>query len=82
MLPPIVDAAWLADHRSEVVLADVRHDLDGRSTRAAYDAGHLPCEVFVDLERWLSAPATPQDGRHPLPTRGLRGGHVRLRHRR
>ncbi|MCW2984821.1 MAG: putative thiosulfate sulfurtransferase [Conexibacter sp.] len=68
MLPPIVDAAWLTDHRDEIVVADVRFYLDGRSPRAAYDAGHLPGAVFVDLERWLSAPATPQDGRHPLPT--------------
>jgi thiosulfate/3-mercaptopyruvate sulfurtransferase len=49
-------------------LADVRFYLDGRSARAAYDAGHLPGAVFVDLERWLSRPATPADGRHPLST--------------
>jgi thiosulfate/3-mercaptopyruvate sulfurtransferase len=68
MLPPIVDPAWLAAHRHDVVLADVRFYLDGRSPRAAYDGGHLPGAVHVDLERWLAAPATPQDGRHPLPT--------------
>jgi thiosulfate/3-mercaptopyruvate sulfurtransferase len=64
---PIVDVAWLHDHRDELVLADVRFYLDGRSARAAYDAGHLPGAVFIDLERWLSAPATPEAGRHPLP---------------
>lgn len=68
MLPPIVDAAWLAAHRDDVALADVRFYLDGRSPRAAYDAGHLPGAVYVDLERWLAAPGTPEDGRHPLPT--------------
>jgi len=67
MLPPIVDAGWLATHREEVVLADVRFYLDGRSPRAAFDAGHLPGAVYVDLEHWLAAPATPEDGRHPLP---------------
>jgi thiosulfate/3-mercaptopyruvate sulfurtransferase len=67
VLAPIIDAAWLADHRDEVVVADVRFYLDGRSARAAYDEGRLPGAVFVDLERWLSGPATPQDGRHPLP---------------
>jgi thiosulfate/3-mercaptopyruvate sulfurtransferase len=67
VLAPIVDAAWLSDHRDEVVLADVRFYLDGRSARDAYDHGHLPGAAFVDLERWLSAPATPKDGRHPLP---------------
>src|SRR4051794_27315780 len=65
--PPIVDRSWLADHRDEVVLADVRHYLDGRSARAAYDAGHVPGAVFVDLERWLAAPASAAAGRHPLP---------------
>ena len=68
MLAPIVDAAWLRDHRDEIVVADVRFYLDGRSARAAYDAGHLPGAVFVDLERWLAAHGTPEDGRHPLPT--------------
>lgn len=68
MLPPIVDHRWLAAHRDEVVLADVRFYLDGRSAREEYDAGHLPGAVYVDLERWLSATATPQDGRHPLPS--------------
>jgi thiosulfate/3-mercaptopyruvate sulfurtransferase len=67
VLAPIVDSDWLRDHRQDVVLADVRFYLDGRSPRAAYDAGHLPGAVFVDLERWLAAPATPADGRHPLP---------------
>jgi thiosulfate/3-mercaptopyruvate sulfurtransferase len=66
-LPPFVDAAWLAEHRDEVVLADVRWYLDGRSGAAAFAAGHLPGAVFVDLERWLAAPADPGRGRHPLP---------------
>jgi thiosulfate/3-mercaptopyruvate sulfurtransferase len=44
----------------------VRFYLDGRSGRAAYDSGHLPGAVFVDLEAALSAPASDA-GRHPLP---------------
>ena len=67
MIAPFVDASWLRTHHGDVVLADVRFYLDGRSPRAAYDAGHLPGAVFLDLERWLSAPASPQSGRHPLP---------------
>ncbi|MCW2778528.1 MAG: Rhodanese domain protein [Frankiales bacterium] len=67
MLPPFVSPAWLADHRADVVLADARTYLDGRSERAAYDAGHLPGAVFVDVHRWLAAPASPEGGRHPLP---------------
>src|SRR5215218_9413721 len=67
VIPPVVGPAWLQAHRASVVLADVRWYLDGRSGRAAYDAGHLPGAVFVDLDRWLAAHATPGAGRHPLP---------------
>jgi thiosulfate/3-mercaptopyruvate sulfurtransferase len=67
VIPPFVDAAWLADHRDEVALADVRWYLDGRSGAQAFEAGHLPGAVFVDLDRWLAAPADPARGRHPLP---------------
>jgi thiosulfate/3-mercaptopyruvate sulfurtransferase len=49
------------------MLADVRWYLDGRSGRAAYDAGHLPGAVFVDLDRWLAGHGDPAQGRHPLP---------------
>ncbi len=77
MIPPFVDAAWLGEHRDEVVLADVRWYLDGRSGAAAFAEGHLPGAVFVDLDRWLAAPADPRHGRHPLPepevfARGMR----------
>ena len=67
MLPPVVDLAWWRAHRDAAVLADVRWYLDGRSGRAAYDAGHLPGAVFVDLDRRLAAPGSPEAGRHPLP---------------
>ena len=55
MIGPFVDTAWLAAHRDEVVLADVRWYLDGRSGADAFAAGHLPGAVFVDLERRLAA---------------------------
>src|SRR4051794_27536959 len=67
MVPPVVDAAWVRGHRDALVLADVRWYLDGRSGRAAYDGGHIPGAVFVDLEEWLAAPGSPAAGRHPLP---------------
>jgi thiosulfate/3-mercaptopyruvate sulfurtransferase len=68
-LPIVVDATWLHDHRAEVVLADVRWYLDGRDARSAYDAGHLPGAVFVDLPGDLSRPSDdPTEGRHPLPS--------------
>jgi thiosulfate/3-mercaptopyruvate sulfurtransferase len=50
-----------------VVLADVRWYLDGRSGLDAYDQGHVPGAVFVDLNRWLAGPPSPAGGRHPLP---------------
>jgi thiosulfate/3-mercaptopyruvate sulfurtransferase len=65
-LPPFVNAAWLAAPRSKVVIADVRWYLDGASGRAAYDGGHLPGAVFVDLDAWLSGESGPH-GLNPLP---------------
>jgi thiosulfate/3-mercaptopyruvate sulfurtransferase len=66
MIPPIVDAGWLRENRDAVV-ADVRWYLEGRDGRAAYDAGHVPGAVFVDLDADLAAPGSPAEGRHPLP---------------
>jgi thiosulfate/3-mercaptopyruvate sulfurtransferase len=67
MVRPIVDVAWVEEHRGDVVLADVRWYADGRSGRAAYDAAHIPGAVYVELEQWLAAPYAPAAGRHPLP---------------
>jgi thiosulfate/3-mercaptopyruvate sulfurtransferase len=67
VIGPVVSLAWWQRHRDQVVLADVRWYLDGRSGRDAYNAGHLPGAVFVDLDRWLAAGASPEAGRHPLP---------------
>lgn len=67
MIDPIVDTAWARLHRDEVVLADVRWYPDGSSTRAGYDAGHLPGAVYLDLNAQLAGPPTAADGRHPLP---------------
>jgi len=74
VIDPFVDAGWLRatrddQHRDDVVLADVRWYMDGRSGRAAYEAGHIPGAVFVDMDTVLSEPHTDDvDGRHPLPT--------------
>ena len=77
MIVPVVDAAWTAAHREQLVLADVRWYLDRRPGRAEYDRGHIPGAVYVELEEWLAAPASLQAGRHPLPdpelfARGMR----------
>jgi thiosulfate/3-mercaptopyruvate sulfurtransferase len=67
LIDPVVDLDWVRAHAERVVLADVRWYLDGRSGRAAYDGGHLPGAVFVDLDRVLARPGSAADGRHPLP---------------
>jgi thiosulfate/3-mercaptopyruvate sulfurtransferase len=67
MIPPIVDAAWLRDHRDTVIVADVRWYLDDRDGHEAYARGHVPGAVFVDLDNDLAAPGSPAAGRHPLP---------------
>jgi thiosulfate/3-mercaptopyruvate sulfurtransferase len=67
VIPPVVDVSWWQERRDQVVLADVRWYLDGRSGLAAYRVGHLPGAVFVDLDRWLAGDASPAAGRHPLP---------------
>jgi thiosulfate/3-mercaptopyruvate sulfurtransferase len=67
-IPPVVDDRWLAGRRDEVVLADVRWYLDGRSGRDAWLAGHLPGAVWVDVDADLSAPPSVSGGRHPLPS--------------
>lgn len=66
-MQPVVDMGWLTTHRDDVVLVDIRWYLDGRSGRDAYDAGHAPGAIFIDLDKWLAGPASPTRGRHPLP---------------
>ena len=58
-------AAELAGPAAPTVL-DCRWELAGGADRAAYDQGHLPGAVFVDLDRDLAAPPGA-GGRHPLP---------------
>ncbi|GID96975.1 sulfurtransferase [Amorphoplanes digitatis] len=67
MIDPVVGLDWVRERGDRVVLADVRWYLDGRSGRAAYESGHLPGAVFVDLDRWLARHGSADGGRHPLP---------------
>lgn len=68
MVGPVVSRAWWRARAGEVVLADVRRDVPGLTAVAAYDSGHLPGAVLVDLERALAGPPSPEHGRHPLPS--------------
>jgi thiosulfate/3-mercaptopyruvate sulfurtransferase len=65
----LVDVAWLSEHLTDpgIVVADVRWYAD-RSGREAFETGHIPGAVWVDVDTDLSRPRTPESGRHPLPT--------------
>ena len=57
----------LLAHPADVLL-DVRWQLGRTDGREQYLAGHLPGAVYVDLDTELSAPPSPAQGRHPLPS--------------
>ena len=67
LLPPILGTAE-ATSLPRAVFCDVRWYLDGRSGQDAYDSGHLPGAVFIDLDRHLTSDPGPKVGRHPFPT--------------
>jgi thiosulfate/3-mercaptopyruvate sulfurtransferase len=68
---PIVSAEalaeWIAERRPNLRVVDVRWYLGQPrgAGRAAYDAGHIPGAIHLDIDTDLVAPAGP--GRHPLP---------------
>jgi thiosulfate/3-mercaptopyruvate sulfurtransferase len=68
VIPPIVDLASAAGRG--VVWLDARWYLEGGSERgrAAYLIGHVPGARFFDLDRCGAAAASPEAGRHPLPS--------------
>jgi thiosulfate/3-mercaptopyruvate sulfurtransferase len=68
---PLISTRELAGHLSgaDWVVADCRFELGKpEAGREAWRAGHVPGAIHVDLERDLSAPVTPESGRHPLPS--------------
>ena len=69
-MSPLIQVSELPAELSSVTVLDVRWSLTGPPGRAAYEAGHLPGAVFVDLERDLAAPPGV-GGRHPLPDSGV-----------
>ena len=51
-----------------LLVVDCRFDLAAPAAgERAYQAGHIPQAVYAHLDRDLSAPITPDSGRHPLP---------------
>ncbi len=63
---PIVDAAWLVEHKDSVAVADVRWSIPDGPKYDDYLVQHIPGAVFVDLDVDLSDPPGSR-GRHPLP---------------
>lgn len=56
----------LGKRRTRVI--DCRFDLaDPAAGRRAYEQGHVPGAVFLDLDTDLAGPVTGTSGRHPLP---------------
>jgi thiosulfate/3-mercaptopyruvate sulfurtransferase len=52
----------------DICMVDCRFDLmNPEAGRRAYLEAHIPGARYADLNRDLSAPATPGTGRHPLP---------------
>jgi thiosulfate/3-mercaptopyruvate sulfurtransferase len=68
----IVPVKWVLArmYESDLVIVDCRFTLGKPDAgRQAYEEGHIPGAVYLDLERDLSAPVEPDGhgGRHPLP---------------
>ncbi|MEU8959122.1 sulfurtransferase [Streptomyces sp. NPDC048518] len=71
---PIISASQLAGElagQNPPVLLDVRWQHQG-SLRSAYEEGHIPSAVFIDLDADLAG-AAGAAGRHPLPDLGRFG---------
>ncbi len=69
---PLVSAQWLLEHNDDpnVRTVDTRFLLGKPDAGIkAYQAGHIPGAVFLDLEHDLSSPVRSDriGGRHPLP---------------
>jgi thiosulfate/3-mercaptopyruvate sulfurtransferase len=70
MASPLVTARDLIGLLGPVTVLDVRYQTGAPDGRPAYEAGHIPGAVYVDLDAALAGPpAAPGEpgGRHPLP---------------
>ncbi|MGW7433567.1 sulfurtransferase [Streptomyces sp. NPDC054861] len=78
-MKPIISASELASESVGArppVLLDVRWSLGGPPGRPAYESGHLPGAVYVDLDAELAGPPGA-GGRHPLPDLDVFGAAMR-----
>ncbi|WP_245633154.1 sulfurtransferase [Luteipulveratus mongoliensis] len=60
---------WCEEHLGDAVLVDARWYWD-RPGREAYEDGHVPGAVFVDLDGDLSSDPSDKAGRQPFPEPG------------
>lgn len=71
-MTPLITANQLEEiinSGEDVLLCDCRFDLvDVQAGKKAYQEGHIPGAVYVDLDQDLSGPKTGKNGRHPLPS--------------
>lgn len=71
MSPRFITAGQLSDLLATdagVRVLDVRHQVGAERQRPAYEAGHIPGAVYVELRDLLAGPPTPgRGGRNPLP---------------
>jgi thiosulfate/3-mercaptopyruvate sulfurtransferase len=75
----IISAAELANALAgpkPPVVLDIRYQLGAPNLRSAYEEGHIPGAVYVDLDTELAAPAGV-GGRHPLPDMEVFGAAMR-----
>ncbi len=71
-MTPLITANQLEEiinSGEDVLLCDCRFDLvDHHMGRKAYEEGHIPGAIYVDLDRDLSGEKTGKNGRHPMPS--------------
>jgi thiosulfate/3-mercaptopyruvate sulfurtransferase len=71
-MTPLITANQLEEiinSGENVLLCDCRFDLiNPEAGKKAYEEGHIPGAIYVDLDQDLSGPKTGKNGRHPLPT--------------
>jgi thiosulfate/3-mercaptopyruvate sulfurtransferase len=71
-MTPLITANQLEEiinSGENVLLCDCRFDLTNTlAGRKAYEEGHIPGAIYVDLDQDLSGTKTGKNGRHPLPS--------------
>lgn len=70
----LVSPDWLVkrmkEYPDQTAIVDVRFSLgDSSAGETAYQEGHIPGAVYLDLTKHLSSPVQAHGGNHPLPDR-------------